>query len=85
MIVEWLLDALEAALVWIGGLLPASSFNPAASLGSAWGVLADVNYFFPVAELTALIAGFLLLGVGWAAVTLIIWIWAQIRGSSGVG
>lgn len=85
MIVEWLLDALEAALVWIGGLLPSSSFNPVASLASAWTVLGDVNYFFPVAELTALIGGFLLLGAGWATVTVVLWIWAQIRGSSVVG
>lgn len=85
MIVEWLLDALEAALVFLAGLLPTSSFNPVSQLSGAWGVLADVNYFFPVAELTALIAGFLLLGVGWGAVTLAIWVWAQIRGSSGVG
>lgn len=85
MIIEWLLDAVEAALTWLAGLLPTSTFDPVASLASAWGVLGDVNYFFPVAELTALIAGFLLLGVGWGGVALAIWIWAQIRGSSAVG
>lgn len=85
MIVEWLLDAIEAALVWLASLFPSSTFNPATILGSAWSALGDVNYFFPVAELSALVAGFLLLGVGWAVVTLAIWVWAQIRGSSGVG
>lgn len=85
MIVEWLLDAMEAALVWLAGLLPASTFNPVSALSGAWGVIGSANYFFPVVELAALVAGFLLLGVGWAAVTLAIWVWAQIRGSSGVG
>lgn len=85
MIIEWLLDAMEAALTWLAGLLPSSTFNPVSILSSTWGVLGDVNYFFPVAELGALVAGFLLLGVGWGGVTLAIWVWAQIRGSSGVG
>lgn len=85
MIIEWLLDAVESVLTWLAGLLPSSTFNPADSLRSAWSVLTDVNYFFPVAELTALIGGFLMLGAGWAVVTLCIWVWAQIRGSSGVG
>lgn len=82
MIIEWLLDAFEGLLVWVSTLFPESSWNPAALLGGALDVLGGVNYFFPVAELALLVVAFLILGVPFGAVTLVLWVVGLVRGAS---
>lgn len=85
MIIEWLLDLIEGALTFVVGLFPEVSFNPVDWFAGALGVLGDANYFFPFAELAALVVAFLALGAGFIVVSIALWILALIRGGSSVG
>lgn len=82
MIIEWLLDSVEALLAWVATLFPVSSWNPTSAFQSAFNVLGGANYFFPVAELATLVVGFLVLGIPFAAVTLTLWVVGIVRGAS---
>lgn len=82
MLIEWLLDLLEEVLLWVADLFPESSWNPAEMFGGALAVLGDVNYFFPVAELALMVAAFLMLGIPFAVVTLVLWLIGVVRGAS---
>lgn len=85
MIVEWLLDMLEAAFNWIAGLFPTSSFDPGALFGGALQHLGALNYFLPIAELAALVLAFTVLFPFFMGTTLLLWLIALIRGGSARG
>lgn len=86
MIIEALLDFIEAGFNFIMGLFPSGVFDPFASLADALGgVLSGVNYWFPLAELLALFVGFVAVMVPLAGVNLVVWLVALIRGGSSRG
>jgi len=85
-IVEWVLDVIEAGLVWLGGLLPKyNGENPANSWGGFVGHLGDMNYYLPIAEVFAITLAVFVLFPALMGVSLLAWLVALIRGGSSRG
>lgn len=83
MIVDTILDWLEAAFIWLGGLLPA--WDPGAFLDNfdlVTSNLAALNYFLPISELFAAVIAVFYLLPAFLGVTLVVWLVALIRGGS---
>lgn len=85
MIVEWLLDFLEAGFNLIVGLFPVTDFNPVTMFVNAVPFLGSLNYFIPISELLSTTVAFLVLGGPFMIVSLGVWILAFIRGGSARG
>lgn len=85
MIIDFLLDAIEAVFDFVVGLFPVTDFNPVQTFSDMLGVLGDLDYFLPIHELAGLVIAFLLLGAPFLVVTLAIWVLALIRGAGATG
>lgn len=85
MIVEWLLDAFEAAFTFIVSLFPDSTFDPGARISAALQNIGALNYFLPIAELFVVVMAFVLLFPFFMGTTLFLWLVALIRGGSARG
>lgn len=81
MITDFLLDLLEGLVNWVAGLLPTDTVFGAQNLG--FTIFSGANYFFPLAELGAVILGILALGLPLAGVSVLIWLLVGVvRGGS---
>lgn len=81
MITDALLDLLESLTGWVAGLLPTDDVVGADNIG--FQVFSGANYFFPLAELSAVVLGILALGLPLALVSLVIWLLVGVlRGGS---
>lgn len=86
MIVEWLLDTVEAGLVWLSGLFPTlNGTNPVGTWGQVLSALGDMNYFLPVAEVFAATLAVFVLFPALMGMSLLTWLVALIRGGSARG
>lgn len=85
MIIEWLLDFVEGGFNLIVGLFPQTTFNPVASLQSAFPALGGLNYFLPIGEMVNAVVAFLVLGAPFMLASIVVWIVSFIRGSSARG
>ena len=85
MIIEWLLDMLEAGWTFVTGFFPLTSFNPVDSFSGALQHLGDLNYFIPITELAAAVLAAVIIFPAFAGVTLFLWLVAFIRGGSSRG
>lgn len=85
MIIEWLLDAIEALIRWLAGLFP--TWNPDALDGfsSVLSHVGDLNYFLPIAEVFGVVVGAFMLFPALMGVSLAVWLVALIRGGSARG
>jgi hypothetical protein len=85
-IIEWLLDFIETALVWLGGLFPDVDLS---GFTSGWGLvlgyLGDLNYFLPIAEVFAVTIAVFMVFPALMGVSLVAWLIALIRGGSSRG
>lgn len=81
MITDALLDLLGTLTGWVAGMLPADDKVGAANLG--FQIFSGANYFFPLAELSAVVLGILALGLPLGGVSLVIWLLVGVvRGGS---
>jgi hypothetical protein len=86
MIVEWLLDAIQAAIEFVLNLLPSGNEIPFIdNLNSLLSNLGAMNYFLPISETFNLVVGVFLVFPLLMGVSLSLWILAQVRGSSARG
>lgn len=72
MITDFLLDLLENLLNWVAGLLPVDTVLGSENIG--FQIFSGANYFFPLAELSAVILGIIALGLPMAGVSLVLWL-----------
>lgn len=72
MITDFLLDLLEGLVGWVASLLPVDTVVGAQNLG--FQIFSGANYFFPVAELAAVLLGVIALGLPMAGVSLVLWL-----------
>jgi len=84
-IVEALLDWMQAAITFVLGLFPTTDVDVFAYVDQVAGHLGDLNYFLPIAETIGLVVAVFALFPVFLGVTLTLWIAAQLRGSSSVG
>jgi hypothetical protein len=84
-IIEWLLDMVEAVFNFVAGLFPSTTFNPVTLFGGALAHLGDLNYFLPITELAAVVLAFVVLFPVFMGTTLFLWLVALIRGGSSRG
>lgn len=81
MITDFLLDLLENVLNWVASLLPTDSVVGSQNIG--FQIFSAANYFFPVAELSAVLLGLFALGLPMAVVSLVLWLLVGVlRGGS---
>ena len=86
MIVEWLLDAVQAVVVWLGGLFPDVNLNDTLSgWGTVLSYLGDLNYFLPIAEVFAVTLAVFMIFPALMGTSLLAWLVALIRGGSSRG
>lgn len=86
MIIDAILGALQSALVWLAGLFPTAPGLPwAEHIDTVMVNLGALNYFLPIAELAAVFFAVLLVFPFFAGTSLLLWILAQLRGSSSRG
>lgn len=72
MITDFLLDLLEGLVTWLSSLLPTDTVFGSQNMG--FQIFSGANYFFPLAELSAVVLGVIALGLPMAGVSLIIWL-----------
>jgi hypothetical protein len=87
-IIDWLLNAVQAVLVWLSGLFPGGTpwtTGPDQGWDAALNHLADLNYFLPIAEVFAFTLGCFLVFPALAGISLLVWLVAIIRGGSARG
>lgn len=85
-IVEKILDWLQAAITWLIGLFPAGDdLGYLDHLGNTIANLGALNYFLPIAETVAVVIAVFALFPIFLGITLALWIVAQLRGSSSIG
>lgn len=81
MITDFLLDLLESVVSWLSSLLPTDDAVGAENMG--FQIFSSANYFFPLAELSAVVLGILAMGAPLAVVSLLIWLGVGVlRGGS---
>lgn len=81
MITDFLLDLLDGLIAWVAGMLPTDPVPASENLG--FQIFSGANYFFPVAELAAVLLGVMALGLPMAGVSLLIWfLVGVVRGGS---
>jgi hypothetical protein len=71
-ITDFLLDLLEGLVNWIASLLPVDTVLGSENIG--FQIFSGANYFFPLAELSAVILGIIALGLPMAGVSLVLWL-----------
>jgi hypothetical protein len=71
-ITDFLLDLLEGLVNWFASLLPVDTVLGPQNLG--FQIFSGANYFFPLAELSAVVLGVIALGLPMAGVSLVIWL-----------
>lgn len=81
MITDFFLGLLEGLVSWVAGLLPTDDVTGGTSIG--FQIFSGANYFFPLAELGAVILGVMALGLPLAGVSVLIWLLVGVvRGGS---
>lgn len=85
MIIDLLLDFLEATVAFAVSPLPTSDTDPFAHLQTIVSNLGALNYFLPIAETVGIVVAVFALFPAFLGVTLVLWITAQLRGSSSAG
>jgi hypothetical protein len=71
-ITDFLLDLLEGLVNWMASLLPTDTVFGSQNLG--FQIFSGANYFFPFAELSAVLLGVIALGLPMAGVSLVLWL-----------
>ncbi|MFT4287434.1 hypothetical protein [Nocardioides sp.] len=82
MIVEWLMDVLQAGLLWVASLLPEDPWTVYESWSLVLAHMADLNYYLPISELFAFTIGAFVVFPAFAGVSLVLWLVGLIRGAS---
>lgn len=85
MIIDLLLEWVEAVLDWVIGLFPVTDFDPVAYLSTALSYVSDIDYFLPLHEVFGVVVAVLLIFPVFAGVSLVLWIVALLRGGSARG
>lgn len=87
MIVELLLDAIEALLSWLASMFPSGAglSLPMDGFGGFLSHVADLNYYLPIGEVFTFTIGALIVFPALAGVSLLVWLVALIRGGSARG
>lgn len=85
MITDWILNALQTGLDWFSDQLPTDNTHVWEYVNQVGSHLADLNYFLPIGEVVALVVAVFVLFPIFAGVSLLAWVYAQVRGSSSVG
>lgn len=85
MILEWILDFLQAAAEWALSPLPDESGDMWQHVNTIAENLGALNYFLPIAETVALVVAVIALFPVFLGITLALWVVAQLRGSSSAG
>lgn len=87
MITDWFLSFLQAAVSFGVSPLPASSTgdNFVSNFNIVLNNLGALNYFLPIAETFTAVVAIMFLFPIFMGVTLALWVFAQIRGSSARG
>lgn len=86
MIIDFLFGLIEGLLTWLAGLFPSAPDLPwLDNLSTLLSNLGALNYFLPIAELVTVVAAVMLVFPFFAGTSLLLWILAQLRGSSARG
>lgn len=86
MLIDFWLGLVQAVLLGVAGLLPVAPVLPfLPSLVTLMEHLGALNYFLPIAELVTVVAGVMLVFPFFMGTSLMLWILAQLRGSSSRG
>ena len=81
MITDLLLDLIEGLVGWIATLLPVDTVFGSQNMG--FQIFNNVNYFFPLAELSSVVLGVIALGLPMAGVSLILWLLVSVIRGGG--
>lgn len=81
MITDFFLGLLEGLVGWVADLLPSDTISGGQSIG--FQIFSGANYFFPLAEIGAVVLGIMALGLPLAGVSVLIWLVVGVlRGGS---
>lgn len=85
MIVDLLMDFIQAVIEWALSPLPTHSIDWAGNLGMVINNLGSLNYFLPISETFAVVVGVMVLFPVFFGVNFALWCIALLRGGSSRG